>query len=272
MASNRPAYAAKPKLIRRSPITKALRLLNWLIETSEAEVGVRQMAAALRLSPSNAHQLLTSLLAEGYVQRDPDSGRYSLGLELLRWAHRIVGRIPLRTVALPQMQALVEACNETVFLGVYDPTRREMMFAASVESMHPLRYVIELNRWFPVTAGASGLSILAFLPDAEIDTVLKKKLVARTPTTIVDPKRLRTELSGIRKRGYAISRGQREPGAVGIGAPIFDHDAEVVGDIVITSPEQRYDRRKADMLGRLVRSHADFITRDLGGRYPKTPR
>ena len=138
--------------------------------------------------------------------------------------------------------------------------------------MHPLRYVIELNRWFPVTAGASGLSILSFLPDAEIDSILKKRLVAHTPNTIVDPKRLRMELSAIRKRGYAISRGQRELGAVGIGAPIFGHDAEVVGDLVITSPEQRFDRRKVDMLGRLVRSHADLITQNLGGRYPTNPR
>lgn len=263
----------KGKSSKRSPIAKAFKLLNWLIEAREAEVGIRQTATALNLSPSNAHQLLGSLLAQGIVQRDPNSGRYSLGLELLRWAHLILGRMPLRTVALPRMHALVEACNETVFLGVYNQTRREMMFAANVEATHPLRYIIELNRWFPVTAGASGLSILAFLPDSEIDSILKTtKLIAHTPNTIINPRQLNSELSAIRKRGYAISRGQREAGAVGIGAPIFGHDACVVGDLVITSPEQRFDRAKADTLGKLVRSHAELITKDLGGYYPNNLR
>jgi DNA-binding IclR family transcriptional regulator len=264
--------ATKERLSKRSPIAKAFKLLTWLIELRDTEVGVRQMAAALDLSPSNAHQLLGSLLAEGLVQRDPKSGRYCLGLEVLRLAHLILGRMPLRTIALPRMHSLVEACNETVFLGVYDRARREMMFAANVEATHPLRYMIELNHWFPITAGASGLSILAFLHDREIDIILKTtKLIAHTPNTIINPRQLNTELSAIRKRGYAISRGQREAGAVGIGAPIFGHDAEVIGDLVITSPEQRFDRAKAVTLGKLVRRHANLITQDLGGYYPNNP-
>lgn len=253
----------------RNPVSKALKALEWLIQAPDNDVGVRPLAAALGLTPSNAHQLLTTLRTEGFVQYDAEAGRYSLGHELLRWAHLVIKRTPIRVVALPRMRALVADCNETVLLGIYDRARQEMMFAASVESMHPLRYVIELDRWAPLTAGASGLAILAFLPEAEIDAMIKRmRSLSLMPKTMAAPRRLKLELAAVRRRGYAFSRGQREPGAVGIGAPIFDHGGNVVGDLLVTIPEQRFDRKKADPLGKMITAYAKLITQDIGGQAP----
>ena len=254
---------------QRNPVSKALKALDWLIRTPDSKVGVRQMASALDLTPSNAHRLLNVLSVEGFVQRDAASGRYSLGLELLRWAHLVIERTPIHAVALPRMRALVADCNETALLGIYDGARQEMMFAASVESLHPLRYVIELDRWFPITAGASGLAIMAFLPEDEIDAIIKRtRLMPRTPNTITDPRGLKQELAAIRKRGFAVSRGQREPGAIGLGAPIFGLGGKVVGDLMTTIPEQRFDKTMADPLGKLLIAYAALITQDLGGVVP----
>src|SRR4051794_40357146 len=134
----------------RNPVAKALRAIDWMIQEPLPGVGVRHMAGALNLRPSNVHRLLATLVEEGFVQQDERTARYSLGPELLRWAQIITARTPLREIALRQMRVLVQACNETVFLGVYDPMRREMMFTANVESEHPLRYMIELNQWMPM--------------------------------------------------------------------------------------------------------------------------
>jgi DNA-binding IclR family transcriptional regulator len=260
-----------PKIAKRNPVAKAVRALNWLMQTPEEEVGVRQMAAALSLTPSNAHQVLNALLAERLVHQDKSTGRYSLGLETLRWANLIVDRTPLRAIALPEMRRLVQTCNETVFLGIYDYGRREMMFAANIESMHQLRYVIALNRWFPITAGASALAILAFLPADDIDSILAEDpLPALTQNTITDPRKLKRELALIRKQGYAVSRGQREPGAVGLGAPIFDHESRVVGDLVVTIPEQRFKKASLKPLSEKLRHHASEVTRGIGGKVPSS--
>jgi DNA-binding IclR family transcriptional regulator len=64
------------------------------------------------------------------------------------------------------MRRLVDSCNETALLGVYDPAQQQMMLALSVDSTHTLRYAVELNSWVPVHAGASRLAILSFLDDA----------------------------------------------------------------------------------------------------------
>lgn len=253
----------------RNPISKALRTLAWLIEAPASEVGVRQMAQALQLSPSNAHSVLTSLVGEGFVSQDPDTSRYSLGPELVRWAQLIMARAPIRQIALVHMRKLVDACNETAVLGIYSSARREMMFAASIESSHPLRYALDLNTWIPVHAGASGLAIMAFLPQAEILAIIQHtKLTPQTPQTITKPRRLEAELKAIRRRGFAVSRGQRIPGAVGLAAPVFGSGGEVAGDVALTIPEQRFDQVGSERLTRLLLACTASITADLGGAAP----
>jgi len=262
------------KRTERNPVAKALRALGWLIQVPAAEVGVRHMAGALNLRPSNAHRLLATLVAEGFVQQDANTARYSLGPELLRWAHLIIARAPLREIAMHHMRALVDACNETAFLGLYDPARREMMFAASVESEHPLRYAIDLNQWMPMNTGASSLAILAFLSKHEVDAVVATilRVPPMTPNAIASRPRLYAELAAIRRRGYAFSRGQRLAGAIGIAAPVFGSGGRVIGDLVLTIPEQRFERTSTEKFARLLCKHAAGITADIGGAQPKTLR
>jgi len=256
--------------IERNPVAKALRALEWFIESPATDVGVRQVATALDLQPSNAHQLLGTLVEEGFVRQDARTARYSLGPELVRWAHLIIARAPLRQIAMHHMRALVDACNETSFLGLYDPARQEMMFAASVESEHPLRYAIELNRWMPMNTGASSLGILAHLPPHEIDAIAERMLrqPPLTGSAISSRAALHAELRAVRRRGYAFSRGQRLAGAIGLAAPIFGAGGRVMGDLVLTIPEQRFERDSTAKLARLLRKHAAAITVDVGGAAP----
>ena len=254
----------------RNPVAKALRAIDWLIQEPLPAVGVRQMAAALDLRPSNVHRLLATLVDEGFVQQDESTARYALGPELMRWAQLITARAPLREIALRHMRALVRACNETVFLGVYDQARQEMMFAANVESEHPLRYVIELNQWIPMNTGASSLAILAFLPPEQLDAVVERRLHVEPPgqSAGAGRGRLYAELGTVRRKGYAFSRSKRVAGAIGIAAPIFGAGGKVLGDLVITVPEQRFDRKDTEKLARLVMKHAAAVTADIGGTSP----
>ncbi len=251
----------------RNPIQKALKVLAYLIQSTTAETGVRDLAAALRISPSSAHRLLGALADEGLVQQLPSSGRYVLGLEMLRLANIASARVPVRDAALRRMRALVDLCNETALLGVYDYGRQQMMFSTSVESGHSLRYAIELNKWLPVHAGASGLAILAFLEEEEIRSIIERtRLPALTDQTITEVHRLHTELAAIRQRGYAITRGQRIPGAVGLSAPIFGSDGRVLGDVCLTIPQQRFEPASVTHIARLLTDCAAGITSDTGGK------
>lgn len=250
----------------RNPVAKALKVLCWLIEQPATDVGVRELAAGMMISPSSAHRLLADLADEGFVRRDPQTSRYSLGLEFLRLAQLAIARAPIRRAALEPMRRLVDACNETALLGVYDGVRQEMMFVESVESSHSLRYAIEHNKWMPVHTGASGLAIMAFLDEAEIQSIITRtRLAPLTAHSITEPYRLKAEIEKIRRNGWAFTRGQRIAGAVGLAAPVFGSSGEVLGDICLTIPEQRFDRAGKDHLIKQLRACAWSITAEMGG-------
>lgn len=257
----------------RNPLQKSVQLLNWMVEALPNGGGVREMASALRLAPSTVHRMLRMLEEEKLVRADRATGQYHLGYEFLRLAWRATARFPITSVALPLMRELVEACNETAILGLYDPVQREMMFAATVQSQHPLRYQVELNRWMPVYAGATGLAIMAFLPEGERREIAASTgLAPLTPNTVTDPAALERQMEQIRRQGYACTMGQRIPGAVGLGAPIWGPEGRVVGDLALTVPEQRFEASWERELARLLIHYAHRISDQLGARPPGTAR
>ena len=261
------AVAARAKNGNRTPALKVLNALRWLIEEQSTEVGVREMATGLGVSPSTAHRLLTELAKADFVQHHASTGRYSISLEFLRLAHLTIGHLSLQRVAMTHMQRLTAACNETSLLGIYDAARQEMMVLAIVESSHQLRYKVDLNKWLPVHAGASGLAIVAFLSDEKIEFIVARTgLAPLTPRSITQRIKFEAELQKIRQRGYAITHGQRTPGAVGLGAPIFDSSGEVVGDICLTVPESRFDAGSQERIAELLKACASEVTKAIGGR------
>jgi DNA-binding IclR family transcriptional regulator len=253
--------------MKRDPVVKALKLLAWLIEQPGGSAGVREMATALKMAPSGVHRLLSTLADEGMVRQAPETSRYSIGIELYRLSNIAAAKAPIRRVALKHMRRLVDACNETALLAVYDRSRLEMLFVASVESSHPLRYVIELNQWLPVYVGAPGLAIMAFLSTEEIASVIERtRLSPVTNLSITEPYRLQIELEKVRANGCASTKGQLIPGAAGLAAPIFGSGGEVLGDISLTIPEQRLAQGGEEKLLQLLMECTAQITEEIGGR------
>jgi IclR family acetate operon transcriptional repressor len=187
------------------------------------------------------------------VQRNPTSGQYQIGMEFYRLASKAQSSFAIRNAGIPVMQDLVAQCNETAFLGLYDVSRMEMMFVAAVNSNHPLRYIVPINEWIPVYAGASGLAIMAFLPEDERQAIIKRtRLTPLTEHTISHPAALEDEFARVRARGYAFSRGHRNVGAVAIAAPIWSPNGRVIGDLVLSMPESRFDEKMEPTLARLI--------------------
>ena len=262
--SERPGTA---KSVSRTPALRVLKALAWIVQEKSHEVGVREMALGLDVSPSIAHRLLSELVRADFVQHNPHNGRYSLSLEFLRLAHLTIAHGSLQQVALTHMRRLTDACNETSLLGVYDSMRQEMMFLAMIESSHALRYSIDLNKWLPIYVGATGLAIMAYLSNSEISMIIDRtRLAPLTSHSITERYRLEAELQKIRERGYAITFGQRTVGAVGLAAPVFNRNGEVVGDICLTIPESRFDSSSEGRIAELLKACAAEVTRAIGGQ------
>lgn len=262
----RPRHPASVLSSRRDPAAKILRALLIMSEVSSKTWGVRELAKGLQVAPSGAHRILSILERQELVQFDEENSRYRLSLKFFRLAWKVAAGFPLAQTALPVMQDLVKAINETVVLALYDPVRTELMFIASVDSPHPIRHVVELNEWLPVHVGASGLAIMAFLPREGRNAIIAKaRLTPVTDKSIVRAGRLEEELARIRRCGYAFTIGQRTRGTVGIAAPIWGPDRRVIGSLVLTILEQRFHLSRERPWSLQVIEGASRITQQIGG-------
>ena len=258
---------------KRDAVGKTLDLLWWLVddlgEKGGRAWGVRELAERLGFSPATVHRSLAGLMRHGFIQQSGSAGKYSIGMEVYRLALKVQPHVALRNAAMLVMQELVAKCNEAAFLGFYDPSRLQMMFVAVINSTHPLRYVVPINEWIPVHAGASGLAVMAFLPEPERRAIVERRGLPRiTAATITDPRVLEAELAKVRPRGYALSRGQRTKGAVAIAAPIWGPNGTILGELNLSVPEPRFDESMTAAFAKLVITHAQRITANLGGQPP----
>ncbi len=254
---------AKAAANKRNPVARAIELVSFLADRDPARSwGVRELSASLSLPVSAIHRTLMTLEEQGWIERGDESGSYRLALNLFRMALALSGEIPLRRAALPAMHEITAACRETTVLGLFDYARLQMCFIAQVDTPYPFRFAVEHHRWAPIHAGASGLSILAFLEREVQEAVLARYgLPSVTNDTITDAAKLRQELETIRQRGYAISKGQRHPGTVGIAAPIIGHNGIVLGNISVLTPVERSsDHGGPDATAALVMKASETIS------------
>jgi DNA-binding IclR family transcriptional regulator len=244
-----------------SPVLKAIAILRRLAE-HDMPVGVQQLATELNLNVSTVYRLLQLLASDGMAAYDPQARVYSVGTECIRLASRVLGSGSLIGRMRPLVSALAARVEETCALSLYDPDTLSKIVAVVERGPHLLDYNYEVGTRDGIHAGASGKAILAFLPDADIDRVLKSLLPRLTETTVVDPTELRRQIRQIRKRGYATSRGERIPeSGFGVAAPVFGLQRQVIGSVVVTIPPFRWRSERLATIGKELIDCA----RDLSG-------
>jgi DNA-binding IclR family transcriptional regulator len=140
-----------------------------------------------------------------------------------------------------------------------------MIFGADCESSHPLGYRVRKNQPLSLLTGASGRSILAYLSKEHVERLLAaEKNDPAVRKSVASRKALHESLAQIRAQGYAITFGQRIPGAVGIFAGVFDMHGKVVGSFGYTIPEHRYRRNLLPQLSGAVRKFSHALSLTLG--------
>ncbi len=228
-------------------LSRGLRLLDLIADGREG-VAVRELAAAIALPKSIVQRLLYSLEQEGYLARHPSQIGYQLTLKVWGLGCAAVRRIDVRNVARPTLEELAAKTDETVKIGVLD--RADVVYVDSISSPQIVRAYLPLGGRAPADSVATGKAILAFLPEGRAS--------ADTPAALA------REFEQIRKRGYAINRGEWEADVGALAAPIFDAHGAVVASIGVILPMSRLTAQKATPLGTLVTKAAAEISTRMG--------
>ena len=220
-----------------STVSNAARLLKEF-RSREASIGVSELARRLGLGKSGVHRLLTTLVAEGLLERDPQTGGYRLGIVMFELGEAVKVHLDLHAAAGPVLAQLREQTGESSQVGVLDGV--EVVYVDRLESAHSLRLFTETGRRVPAHCTSSGKVLLAHQSEPEREAFLARPLPRLTPHTIVEPDALRDELTTVRARGWAEAVDEREIGVASLAAPIRDVHGDVVAAISIGAPVARF--------------------------------
>lgn len=242
-------------------VDRAMAILD-ILEAAGQGLGVTEIGARVGLHKSTVYRLLATLARRGYVEQDPDTERYALGLRLIELGGAVLDRLELRDLARPFLKRLMETSQEVAHLVVLQGG--EVVYIDKVECPGPIRMYSQLGRRAPAHATAVGKAILAYLPPAEAEAIINRGLARRTPYTITDPDRLRAELALVRQRGYAFDNEENELGIRCVGGPIFNHRGKVVAAFSVSGLAVRMAQEKMEKLAALVRRTSQEISAKLG--------
>ena len=214
-----------------------------------------EIATAVGLPKSSIYRFLRTFIKHGLLERDSLTGQYYLGLRLLELEEVVHSKIDIETISKPFLTALGEFCGETVQLNILRGDHGICLYG--VESPSAFRLAPEKGRVIPLYAGASGKGILAFMEPQQRKKICEGPLEQFTPYTTTDPLKLQSELEQIRRQGYVSTQQEVYIGSLGMAAPVFGKNKQVIGSVSLSGPIQRIDEERKiairDELLRVVR-------------------
>jgi IclR family KDG regulon transcriptional repressor len=223
-------------------VARALDLLT-AFSTSDPELTLTELSCRRNLSVSTTYRLLATLESRGYVERNSQTGGYSLGVACLDLGAVFLSQLDLRERVLPLLEALREECEETVHLAILDTERMEAIYLEKLEGLLPIGMMgSRVGGRAPAHCTGLGKCMLAYVPPGEVrEYYAADGLPAYTSNTITDLDELMRELRRIEQRGYALDNVEHEPDVKCVAAPVWDHREVVVGAISVSGPEQRIE-------------------------------
>ena len=234
---------------------KALAILDLLAD--RGPLGTNEIARSTGTTASTVSRHVGTLVAAGLDDHDESSGRYRLGLRLVRLAASVLARLDVRELARPHLGALVAATGETTTLSV--PAEPDAITVDFVASPHYVHGVTSLGRPSVAHATAAGKAMLAFGKRRP-----SPPLVAYTERTITDPDALEAELERVRNAGWAEAYEEREPELNAIAAPVWSSLGELAGILAVQGPVGRFGRAVARETLPLLLEHASALSAELG--------
>ena len=236
-------------------IERATDILEIL---AEGAATLTEISSRTGLPKGTAFRILSSLGYGDRVLKDPLTNRYVLGPGTWRLAQAgsdALGSLAL--IARPELTALWQATAETVTLNMRMGLERVCI--AELRSPHPLLHTAGVGSRIPLHVGASGKVILAFTDDEQRERILDSLTYETiTSATITGRQQLVEELALVRERGWAMSIGERIPGAAGVSVPVRGASGLVLS-LSLLGPAERLTADRRPEIANLLQETAQSI-------------
>ena len=199
----------------RSVTSRALAVLD-AFDASAPRLTLTEIAERSGTPLTTAHRLLAELTEWGALARRAD-GRYEIGRRLWDLGLLAPVSLELRQVAAPFLLDVHTATRDTVHLAVRDGL--SALYVERISGRESVPVVSQVGSRLPLHATGVGKVLLASAPDDVVAEALAAPARA-TRHTVVDPARLRRELTEVRRRGWARTAEEMSLGTLSVAVPV----------------------------------------------------
>ncbi|MEI7546272.1 MAG: IclR family transcriptional regulator [Mycobacteriaceae bacterium] len=224
-------------------LDKAVGVLHAV---ARSECGLAELCERTGLPRATAHRLAAGLEFHRLLARD-SSGRWRLGPALSELSAHV--NDPLLAAGAAVLPGLREITGESVQLYRREGTTR--VCVATLDPPAGLRDTVPLGARLPMTAGSGARVLLAYADPATRQAVLGSAQFTER------------SLAEVRRRGWAQSAAEREPGVASVSAPVRDRDGEVIAAVSVSGPIDRMGRRPGERWAADLLAAAEALTRRL---------
>jgi IclR family acetate operon transcriptional repressor len=230
-------------------LSRALLVLDCFGDREEWSF--TELCRELGVHRSTVFRSLATFEAAGYLERNHASGRYRPGPKFLRIEKLLLQSEPVRWVALAPLQELGRRTGETAHVGVL--WEGDAVTVQLVEGTHAVRMHSHVGKRAAAHASALGKSLLAYLPEEEIDAFVERfGLRPLTPRTVTEPGALKAALRAIRERGYTLDDGEYEEGLRCLGVAVPEPPDHPFAAVSVSGPRTRLTpERDVEIVGAL---------------------
>ena len=243
---------------------KTLSVLDALsTEQPGGDSRLGSIAERAQLPKSTVHRILQRLVERGYA-RAQGEGVYVLGPRILAMAGGMLERLDPGPAARTVLRSLHEDVGHTVHLAML--AGEEAIYVEKlVDRGLPYQTASRVGGRIPLHCTAIGKSLLAAMaPDEAVALVARRRLVRRTPRTIVTPRALRAELERVRERSFAIDDEENERNIRCVGSAVRDHRGRPTAAVSVSALTVELSFEDALALGPRVVAAAQALSAVLG--------
>jgi DNA-binding IclR family transcriptional regulator len=245
---------------------KSLRLsLRLLLEFSgqQRDFGVGELAERSGVSKGQVSKVLEAFADHGFLSQDPETRRYSVGVQSYTLGSRFLANDQLCRAAMPMMRDLVTRTGHSARLSVLNGD--QVLYLFGLEGPLFVDTAWRAGTSLPVHSTTAGRVLLAFMDPKLAHLLLTAgPLRAVTPHTITDRAKIEKIVSRVRTVGYAIQRNETTPGLGTIAVPIFGAHQCAIGALGIAFPSHVALAADEAEIADQLHQHARTLSQRLG--------
>lgn len=243
----------------------ALRVLEIMEYIGGQSAGCNHttISQGLGIPKSSLTALLQDLHSKGYLHRDPDTGYFTIGLQVLWLANSYLRNLNLVKLGQPVVASVFSQITQFTTLAI--PSGSEYVIICTETVPSAFGHTLQLGSRGPMHSSALGKAILAFSPQSYVDDILERANAAGTPRSAkIKAQELVAELSAIRKSGVARSHGEAIAGVDGFAAPVFNATGVPVASLGVGVPTTDVNQKLTNRIETALKKGAHSLSVQLG--------